>query len=137
MQPLKILLLLFISSFTWAEENPINESISEYLDFVSYGDGVMSPEIFELQKDQAYIIDVRAEKDYQKEHIEGAVNIEWRQILNHLDELPSDKLIIVYCDTGVLSSKVHLILRLNEFENARVLFGGYLNWLKHLSKGDT
>ncbi|HHT00792.1 MAG TPA: rhodanese-like domain-containing protein, partial [Thiomicrospira sp.] len=52
----------------------------------------------------------------------------WRELLSRKDEVPTDKTVVVYCDTGLLSSKAHFALSVAGFENVRVLFGGYLKW---------
>ena len=39
-----------------------------------------------------------------------------------------DKTVVLYCDTGLLSAKAHLVLRLAGYENVKVLQGGYLMW---------
>jgi 3-mercaptopyruvate sulfurtransferase SseA len=50
-----------------------------------------------LEKDQAIVIDVRNEASYNAGHIKGARLIPVGDILNHVDELPKDKLIVTYC----------------------------------------
>jgi rhodanese-related sulfurtransferase len=42
--------------------------------------------------------------------------------------LPKDRLIVLYCDTGILSSKAHFALRLVGYEQVKVLFNGYEGW---------
>jgi rhodanese-related sulfurtransferase len=39
-----------------------------------------------------------------------------------------DKTVVLYCDTGLLSAKAHLALRLADYENVKALLGGYLMW---------
>lgn len=113
------------------EPNPeVLDHLQGYFEFASFGDGVLTPALVDEMQDQALIIDTRKSEDYAVSHIPNAIHIEWRDILNHLDDLPKDKLIILYCDTGILSSKAHMALRLLGYENARVMFGGYLDWLK-------
>lgn len=104
------------------------DAFQEYLDFADYGDGVIPPAILDQQINQVWVIDTRRPADYEKGHLPGAKHIEWRQIIEHLDALPKDQKIVVYCDTGVLSSKAHLMLRLLGYENSRVLLGGYQQW---------
>ncbi|BBP43418.1 rhodanese-like domain-containing protein [Thiosulfativibrio zosterae] len=113
------------------EPNPeVLDNLQGYFEFASFGDGVLTPALVNEMQHQALIIDTRKSQDYAVSHIPNAIHIEWRDILNHLDELPKDKMIILYCDTGILSSKAHMALRLLGYENARVMFGGYLDWLK-------
>lgn len=54
--------------------------------------------------DGRYLIaDVRSEADYQKSHIEGAVNISYKSIENGETELPRNKIIVLYCEHGGVS----------------------------------
>lgn len=50
-----------------------------------------------LDKDQAVVIDVRNEASYNAGHIRGSKLIPEAEIVNHLDELPRNKLIVTYC----------------------------------------
>jgi 3-mercaptopyruvate sulfurtransferase SseA len=66
-----------------------------------YADGarrVTADEMNEMVKNgQAIIVDVRSQAAYDQGHIPGARLIPAGEILNHLSELPRDKMIITYC----------------------------------------
>jgi rhodanese-related sulfurtransferase len=66
-----------------------------------YPDGARRVTIDEMEAlvkdDKAVIIDVRSQDSYDAGHIPGAKLIPAFDILNHLKELPRDKLIITYC----------------------------------------
>lgn len=66
-----------------------------------YADGarrVTADEMVEMvKKNQAVVIDVRSQAMYDLGHIPGAKLIPAGEILNHLDELPRDKMIVTYC----------------------------------------
>jgi 3-mercaptopyruvate sulfurtransferase SseA len=66
-----------------------------------YADGarrVTADEMNEMVKNgQAVIIDVRNQAAYDAGHIPGSKLIPAGEILNHLNELPRDKMIITYC----------------------------------------
>jgi len=66
-----------------------------------YPDGARRVTIAELEtmiKDgTAFVVDVRSEDAYNAGHIPGAKLIPSAEILNHLKELPRDKLIVTYC----------------------------------------
>ncbi|MGB7413488.1 MAG: rhodanese-like domain-containing protein [Thermosynechococcaceae cyanobacterium] len=49
------------------------------------------------------ILDVRSDSEYEAGHVPGAINIEYRQLPQRLNELPVAKgqPIVVYCETGV------------------------------------
>jgi len=50
-----------------------------------------------LEKNEAFVIDVRNEASYNAGHIRGSKLIPEAEIVNHLDELPRNKLIVTYC----------------------------------------
>ena len=50
-----------------------------------------------LAKNEAVVIDVRNEASYNVGHIRGAKLIPEAEVVNHLDELPRNKLIVTYC----------------------------------------
>ena len=66
-----------------------------------YADGARRVTIAELEtmmKDgTAFLVDVRSEDAYNAGHIPGSKLIPSGEILNHLKELPHDKLIVTYC----------------------------------------
>lgn len=105
------------------------KGLEEYLDFVDYGGATIFPE--QIPKEEwkkFYIIDARDKDQYAKEHIPGAVNIEWRQVLNKRDEIPKNKPVIIYCNTGSLSAQAGFALRVAGYDNLRILQGGYVEW---------
>ncbi len=62
------------------------------------------------------------------------MNIEWREILVRRDEIPRDRPVAYYCDTGPLTSKAQFILRLAGFDPIKVLFGGFDAWRSYRSE---
>jgi rhodanese-related sulfurtransferase len=131
---LSVLSMLGVISHTvQAEEALLQESLENYFDFASFADGVV-PASKLNQLGEIQVIDARTEQAYEKSHIPGAVNIEWRQVVFNLDQIAKDKLVVLYCDTGILSSKAHLALRLLGYENARVLMGGYAAYQAEMAK---
>jgi 3-mercaptopyruvate sulfurtransferase SseA len=66
-----------------------------------YADGarrVTANELDTMVKNgQAIVVDVRNQAAYDTGHIPGAKLIPAGEILNHLSELPRDKMIITYC----------------------------------------
>ncbi|MGB9093021.1 MAG: rhodanese-like domain-containing protein, partial [Gallionella sp.] len=43
-------------------------------------------------------------------------------------ELPSDKMVLVYCNTGTLSAQAGFALRVAGMDNVRILQGGLIDW---------
>lgn len=74
------------------------------------------------------VIDARDAAQYAKEHIPGAVNIEWRQVLAKSGDIPKNKPVLIYCNTGTLSAQAGFALRVSGWENVRILQGGFSEW---------
>jgi rhodanese-related sulfurtransferase len=125
-----VLCLTLIAFQAVAEElNEAIEIMEEYFDFVDYGGGtILAQQIPAEDWQHFFIVDTRTSVQYEKEHIPGAVNIEWRQILAKRSELPRDKPVLVYCNTGSLSAQAGFALRLAGHENVRILRGGLREW---------
>ncbi|MCL0058769.1 rhodanese-like domain-containing protein [Dehalococcoidia bacterium] len=61
-------------------------------------------------------LSIRRAEDYAAKHIPGAINIPFgRGMQAEFDELPADKLIIVYCYSGQTSNQTVAVLRLLGF----------------------
>jgi rhodanese-related sulfurtransferase len=92
-------------------------------------EGTMMPEqIAREDWKKFYVIDARDKDQFAREHIPGAVNIEWRQILVQRTSLPTDKPILIYCNQGTLSAQAGFALRVAGFDNVRILQGGFSEW---------
>jgi rhodanese-related sulfurtransferase len=105
------------------------DEMSAYLEFVDYGGGTIFPEqIPKAEYAKMLIIDTRDAAQFAKDHIPGAINIEWRQVLTKSAQIPKDKPVLVYCNTGSLSAQSGFALRVAGWENVRILQGGYAEW---------
>lgn len=69
------------------------------------------------------ILDIRSAEDYAKGHIQGAVNIPFKQVVAYVDQLPRTQRIIVACYSGQTAGQIVGSLRLGGF-NAYSLAGG-------------
>lgn len=117
----------FAPAFASADETV--EAMEEYLAFVDYGGGTISPE--QIPKEdwkRFYVIDARDKGQFDKEHIPGAVNLEWRQVLEKRASIPKDKPVLIYCNTGSLSAQAGFALRVSGYENVRIIQGGFAEW---------
>jgi rhodanese-related sulfurtransferase len=121
----------FASQTLWAADHKAvaADEMSAYLEFVDYGGGTIFPEqIPKAEYAKMLIIDTRDGSQYVKDHIPGAIHIEWRQVLAKSDQIPKDKPVLVYCNTGSLSEQAGFALRVAGWENVRILQGGYAEW---------
>ncbi len=73
--------------------------------------------------DNSVIVDLRSEKEYRKQHVKNAVNIQIENIERNTHNLPKDKEIILYCERGGLSSMAAGILEKNGYD-AKSVVGG-------------
>jgi rhodanese-related sulfurtransferase len=112
-----------------ANEKAAIDAMEAYLDFVEYGGATIFPE--QIPKDdwkKFFVIDARDKDQFAKEHIPGAVNIEWRRALAERSRIPKDKPVLLYCNSGTLSAQAGFALRVAGYENVRILQGGYAEW---------
>ncbi len=105
------------------------KGLEEYFDFTEYGGATILPEQIPAEDwKKIYVIDTRDADQYAKAHIPGAVNIDWRQVLGRRGELPTDRMVLVYCNSGTLSAQAGLALRVAGMDNVRILQGGFNEW---------
>jgi rhodanese-related sulfurtransferase len=112
-----------------ANEKAVVDAMESYLDFVDYGGATIFPE--QIPKEdwkKFFVIDARDKDQFTKEHIPGAVNIEWRRTLAERSRIPKDKPVLVYCNTGSLSAQAGFALRVSGWENVKILQGGFAEW---------
>jgi rhodanese-related sulfurtransferase len=84
----------------------------------------------ELQNGAAILIDVREESEYKLESIplNDVFYYPMSGIVEQLQNIPTDKPIIVICNAGVRSSKVVNLLNRNGFPESANLDGGIIIW---------
>lgn len=111
-----------------AQETAI-EAMQEYLMFQDYESGIILPQqidqgVFET----ALFVDTRDAGQFDTETIPGAVNIEWREVLDRIDEIPEDRMTILFCNTGSLSAQAAFALRVAGRSNVVVMQTGIIGW---------
>lgn len=85
--------------------------------------GLVKPAFFEDLED-SYLIDVRANDVYKAETIDGAVNVPIFEIRSRISEIPTDKKVVLFCNTGHTSYVAARILMQKGFKNVSSLMGG-------------
>lgn len=74
-----------------------------------------------------WIIDVRPAKAYKKGHIPTARSFPSSEIMKRLDEIPKEKYLILYCETGGRAQAV--IKKLEKKGYTRLMnWGGFSRW---------
>jgi rhodanese-related sulfurtransferase len=110
-------------------DKPTINALEGYFDFVDYNSGtLMAEQIPAEDYKKLFVLDVRDAAQFAKDHIPGAVNIEWRKVFAERAKLPKDKTVLVVCNTSSFSGQVVMALRMDGFENVRILHGGYGEW---------
>jgi phage shock protein E len=66
--------------------------------------------IFSLTGMSMTVVDVRTEAEWDTGHLEGALHIEWQDILNISSDIQKDEEIFLYCRSGNRSGKATKIL---------------------------
>lgn len=75
-----------------------------------------------------FILDVRKITDWVKGYIEGAHHIYLGHVRDRLDEIPQDKKVVVYCDSGNKSTIASSILKQNGYEDVATVLGSMKAW---------
>lgn len=123
------LVLLAAAPVAADDKAKLMDELSGYLEFVDYGGGtIFAEQIPKSEYGKMMIIDARNAGQYAKEHIPGAINIEWRQVLAKSSGIPKDKTVLIYCNTGSLSAQAGFALRVSGWENVKILQGGFAEW---------
>lgn len=106
------------------------DEMEAYLEFVEYGGGVIFAEQIPADEWPKFtVIDARDAGQFAKSHIPGAINMDWRRVLARRLEIPKDKPVLIYCNTGSLSAQAGFALRVAGWDNLRILQGGMEEWL--------
>ena len=120
---------LSVPATAFAEDKAAISAMEGYFDFSEYESGTILPEQIPAEDwKNIYIIDARDAEQFQKDHIPGAINIDWRKVLGQRSKLPHNKMVLLYCNSGTLSSQAAMALRVSGMENVRILQGGFTEW---------
>lgn len=83
-----------------------------------------------INKQNALVVDVRAQKDFKRVRIANSVNIPANEIQNRLGELSKDRTIIVVDNSGNMSAAASKLLRGVGFTKVYVLDSGLVGWVR-------
>jgi len=126
-----IILLAFILQINCA-----HQGFSKQTQTIIENGKLSSPELKNLidNKNKDYVlIDVRSVGEYNSGYIPTAINIPVNTIENRTDEIPENKLIIVYCKVGERAENARKKLIESGHENV-INFGGTNSWKYELVK---
>jgi rhodanese-related sulfurtransferase len=117
------------------------EAVIAKMDFEYFGTSQhkIEPAAF-FDSDNALLLDVRAQEEIEtirlplKHHV-PVLEIPTDQVPARIDEIPKDKLIGVFCSSGVRCSVIFAYLRSQGYENVKILPGGYGPLIEALMPG--
>jgi rhodanese-related sulfurtransferase len=90
------------------------------------GNRVDGPQAQKLVSSGATLLDVRTPQEYQRGHLDGAKLVPLSTLESRLSELPKDKPVVVYCQSGNRSAQASNILKANGYEVHDL--GAMRNW---------
>lgn len=74
------------------------------------------------------LLDVRQPKEYEQQHLPGAILIPVNEISSRLGELDKNKATLVYCHNGIRSKAAAQLLQGNGFDTVYNIRGGIRAW---------
>ena len=96
--------------------------------------GFLKPAYFE-DLENSYLIDVRPAASYKMKTIPDSVNIPISEIRDRIDEIPADRKVVLFCNTGHTSYIAARILAQRGFSNVYSFMGG-IELYKELMKNN-
>lgn len=110
-------------------QDAVIEAMQDYLMFQEYTSGIILPQqIDRTVFEAALFVDTRDAEQFAAGTIPGAINIEWREVLERIDEIPQSQMTILFCNTGSLSAQATFALRVAGRTNVVVLQSGLAGW---------
>ncbi|WEK61358.1 MAG: rhodanese-like domain-containing protein [Candidatus Microbacterium colombiense] len=88
---------------------------------------VSAAEAIDLIAAGAVVVDVRREQDWRRQHIPGAIHLPLAELEHRADELPDDRLLILFCTGGLLSTGAANLLAELGFDAASMT-RGLIDW---------
>ncbi len=79
-------------------------------------------------REDVLVIDVREQWEYDEKHIPGVTLIPLGTIPDNLDQIPTDKTVVLTCRSGNRSGQAADFLRAQGFTNVHNMEGGILAW---------
>lgn len=74
------------------------------------------------------LIDVREPHEFKNGHITGATNIPLSQLGSRLDQIPQEKTLFLYCQSGMRSKQAATKLIREGHTQVAHLRGGFMSW---------
>ncbi|MGD1821121.1 MAG: rhodanese-like domain-containing protein [Pleomorphochaeta sp.] len=88
-----------------------------------------------INEDKAYILDVRSKEECSILNFSFANNIPVEQVPLHINELPKDKTIIIFCSGATRATIIYTYLQAKGFKNSRILLENIGDISNHFKPG--
>jgi len=108
-------------------------------EFFGSGKHKISPSMHLTEKNSLFL-DVRSNEEletitFSLVHHMPVLHIPINEIPERISEIPRDKIVGVFCSSGVRSTMVYLYLRVLGFDNVRIIEGGYVELVEEFKPG--
>lgn len=109
----------------------INDLKSQGLETESYE--VMKPERVakKVENNEVNVLDVRRENEWNEGHIPEAHHIMLGYLPDKIEEVPTDKPVVLHCRTGARSAIATSVLKANGIKDVINMQGGFSEWSKN------
>lgn len=92
-------------------------------------------QLLKLQEaDQVLLIDARTPAEFNKEHLPGAINLDYESYpsLDGLQKVAEGRTLVTYCDGDpcTLSTDLAMLMYQNDFDGVLIFYGGLEQWKK-------
>ena len=112
-----------------AVSEPADTAPEAVIDAASLPDQISVETVHQIKdQDDVFVIDVREQEEYDEWHIPGVTLIPMSTFEQNMDQLPTDKEIIVTCNSGNRSGQVADFLQQSGYTNIHNMEGGIRAW---------
>ena len=84
---------------------------------------ISAQDFVKLDKDKITIVDMREQKERQNACFEGSINIPISKFWAGVDNIPKDKPVYVFCNSGYFSEEMVILLEERGYDATNVLGG--------------
>jgi len=126
----RLLILCMFVMPLWATACDVSNTTADGYENISLEHGYQRWSQQQAGDTSSVFLDVRTLGEYQNGHVPHALHIPVQVLASRLNEVPKDKKIYVYCESGVRSTKASKILAKAGFtriENMRASMRGWRN----------
>jgi rhodanese-related sulfurtransferase len=116
-------------------------AVLKTMDFTFFGSGKhkITPAMFLAEKNSIFL-DVRAKEEietvsFNLTHHASVLHIPIDEVPERVSEIPKDKIVGVFCSSGVRSTMVYFYLRALGFDKVKIIEGGYAEFVEELKPG--